>query len=365
MKNNSEKNCCQILGIAPGAAEHEIEEAYRQAKKLYAPDSVASYSLFSSEEKEDMLRRVTEAYEFLKDPKKRDACQTPQPSDSHQSEYLDPLDLMDRDSLDLIDQAPLAEDPKPIKEEIVEKNPEKGDRFKIEKSNRRLYLKQPLVVMDDTNLMALEQYRLLYFSVDQISKWRSYKVYAISSSVQGEGKTFTSINLAYLMAEKYQKKVIILDCDLKRPSILFYFRENKLERDLVDVIRGDAELGETILQIENSGLYLLPTRKGIENSSELFQSSRMEEVLETLKKEFDYIILDTPPVLPVVDMKMIAKIVDGIIMVVKANVTPKNIVLKAVSSLTVGDLIGIVLNSSDFLLKKTYKNYYHYETRGK
>lgn len=347
-----EKNYYRILGIMPEASEKEVEEAYKRVKTAYTADSVAAYSLFSQKEKEDILEKITLAYETLKDPEKRNAYNA-HDDNSHQEDYQDLLDLSDEDSIGVTEKA----DKKAGKtfEESI------GNKVFFKAGEPKKYginLKQPLIVMNDKNPIVSEQYRVLYTKLDQISLWRSYKTYAVTSAVQGEGKTVTSLNLAYIIAHEFKKKVILVECDFKRPSICSYFNSEKPEYDFIDVIKGEVELQAAIIQLENSNLFLLPVREGVKNSSKLLGTSRMKETLDTLKAEFDYIIIDSPPILALADMNVLSKIVDGIILVVKAGKTPKDMVLKAVKSLPVGDVVGIVLNAVDFSFKKYYYHYY-------
>lgn len=215
-------------------------------------------------------------------------------------------------------------------------------------------LEHPLVVIGEADPLAVEQYRVLYTKLEHISSGNSYKTFAITSAVKGEGKTVTSLNLAYVMAQEFKQKVILIECDLKNPSLTSYFLNGGPRKGLIDVIKGKMNLSDAIIQIEGISLYSLPAPHNIKNSSELLGSPYMNTVLNLLKNQFDYVIIDSPPILPLADVNILSKMVDGLVLVVRAGKTPKDIVCKAVNSVSNGNFIGIVLNGTERSLKKYY-----------
>jgi capsular exopolysaccharide synthesis family protein len=141
---------------------------------------------------------------------------------------------------------------------------------------------------------------------------------------------------------------------LKNPSITSNFLDAQQEYGLVDVIKRAVALDVAITRLENSSLYFLLAPRIARNSLELVGSPRMEVVMNTLKTQFDYVIVDAPPILHIADMNFISRIVDGLVLVVRAGKTPKDLVLKAVNSLSNGNMVGIILNSADISLRKYY-----------
>lgn len=220
--------------------------------------------------------------------------------------------------------------------------------------NLQIKPKDNLFAMANMDILAAEQYRVLYTRLENFHLKNMYKTFAITSSAKGEGKTITSLNLAYVIAHDFSKKVIVVECDLKKPSISSYFMASNERPDLLNVLTGKIDVNSAIAQVENTGLYLLTARPNIKNSCELLGSKQMEAVLSTLKKDFDYIILDTPPLLPLADMNVLSKIVDGLILVVRAGNTPKDIVLKGAHSIHNANILGVVLNAADSVFKKYY-----------
>lgn len=332
MNEPTVKNYYKLLAVTPGAAEKEIEEAYHQARSMYGQNSVAFYSLYSVEEREDMLKELSEAYNILKDPVKRMAYNAELSSSVSDKQMVKPAGDLLHLHID-----------------------EKGhDNRETEKS---VTLKKSLSVMGDRDPMVAEQFRIFYTKIEQISHRDSYKSFAVTSAVKGEGKTSTSFNLAYLMANEFKKKVLLLDCDLRNPSVKSYLRDGASSYGLIDVLKGNATIDEAIVQLTGSSLYILTSGGHTKNSSELLSSTLMNKILTTLKEEFDYLIIDSPPILALADMNIISKMADGVIMVVRAGETPKDIVLKAVHSLPADKIAGVILNGAESIPKK-YKYYY-------
>jgi len=328
----AEKNYYELLNITPEADEQEIEEAYKGAKAVYAEDSVALYSLYSQGERESILGMINDAYGTLSDPAKRKAY------DAMLSTNLHKWKIPPRDDM---------------------KQEHGSDSFfgDIAETKRLMYSVKPKktpFIMEDMDQFAAEQYRVLYTRLEHISLENAYKTFAITSTVKGEGKTVTSLNLAYVMAHDFNKKVVVVECDLKKPSILSYFMEPNNGHGLLDVINGKVDIKTAVIQVENTALYLLPAKHNIKNSCELLGSQRMKATMNALKTEFDYIIIDSPPLLPMADMNVLSKIVDGLVLVVKAGKTPKDIVLKGAYSMHGANIVGIVLNGADAILKKYY-----------
>lgn len=330
--SSASKNYYELLAVTPGATDREIEEAYHKARSLYGQDSVAFYSLYSGEERGDMLKQLSEAYNTLKDPVRRLVYNTELSSSVSDKQMVESAG----DILHL---------------HIDENGPDKRE---IEKT---VNLKKSLSVMGDRDPMAAEQFRILFTRIEQISHRDSYKSFAVTSAVKGEGKTSTSFNLAYLMAHEFKKKVLLLDCDLRNPSVKSYLQDGVSVYGLVDVIKGDVNLDEAIVRLKGSTLYILHSGGHTIKSSEFLSSRRMDKIIGKLKEQYDYLILDSPPIFTLADMNIISKLVDGVILVVRAGETPRDIVLKSANSLPGGKIVGIILNGAETISKK-YKYYY-------
>ena len=212
------------------------------------------------------------------------------------------------------------------------------------------------IVEKEPKSIAAESYRTLRTNIQYSSFDKEYKVIVITSSEPGEGKSTTAGNLALCMAQG-DKKVILVDCDLRRPSIHKKFKVSNLA-GLSDVIIGKSDLSK-VMHRYNKNLVLLTSGKIPPNPSEMLSSKAMESLLEELKGAFDYIILDTPPVQAVTDSQILSTKADGTILVVRAERTKKESVNNAINLLKKvnANIIGTVLNGINVSRNKYYYYY--------
>lgn len=212
------------------------------------------------------------------------------------------------------------------------------------------------IVEKEPKSIAAESYRTLRTNIQYSSFDKEYKVIVITSSEPGEGKSTTAGNLALCMAQG-DKKVILVDCDLRRPSIHKKFKVSNLA-GLSDVIIGKSDLSK-VMHRYNKNLVLLTSGKIPPNPSEMLSSKSMENLLEKLRENFDYVILDTPPVQAVTDSQILSTKADGTILVVRAERTKKESVNNAINLLKKvnANIIGTLLNGTD-LSRNKYQYYY-------
>ena len=212
------------------------------------------------------------------------------------------------------------------------------------------------IVEKEPKSIAAESYRTLRTNIQYSSFDKEYKVIVITSSEPGEGKSTTAGNLALCMAQG-DKKVILVDCDLRRPSIHKKFKVSNLA-GLSDVIIGKSDLSK-VMHRYNKNLVLLTSGKIPPNPSEMLSSKSMENFLEKLRENFDYVILDTPPVQAVTDSQILSTKADGTILVVRAERTKKESVNNAINLLKKvnANIIGTVLNGIDVSRSKYYYYY--------
>lgn len=334
MKQNLKKNYYELLDLRPDSSLADIESGYRRAMKLYEGDSAATYSLYTAGEKKALLDQLNEAYETLRDPAKKTAY------DSMMTASADEDDTYEVDINDL--RAGLGQT-----NNTYFKKPAIDVKTVVK-------LKQPFFLTDNSDQMVAEQYRILYTKLEEIRLAKGYRAFAVTSAVKGEGKSVTSLNLAYLMATDFKKRTILVEGDLRKPSTVNNYLKNHGELGLADVLSGKCDLHSVIVNVEGTSLYILPAGTLTKKSSELIGSQRMKSVMSTLKAEFEFIILDSPPVLPLVDVNILSKLVDGLLFVVRAGRTSRDIVLKALDSISNANPLGIVLNGADTKLKKYY-----------
>ena len=191
-----------------------------------------------------------------------------------------------------------------------------------------------------------ESYRSLrtniqYSSIDKYVKWTLW-----TNSKAGEGKSTVAGNLAYTFFQN-GKRVLILDCDLRKPSLHRKFNVSN-EEGLADVLVGTSKLNNVMKKIDDN-LYLLTTGTLPPNPAEIIGSNTMENFLEQCKINFDYIILDTPPILPVTDSKLLAIKADATVVVVRSEVSKSKHVSQAFKELEKvnANIIGTILNDGE------------------
>ncbi|MDP2923079.1 MAG: CpsD/CapB family tyrosine-protein kinase [Candidatus Omnitrophota bacterium] len=183
-----------------------------------------------------------------------------------------------------------------------------------------------IVSFYDPKSPVAEQYRILRTNLQAISSKSPIKAITITSSIHGEGKTITAINLAISMAQDLSKKnILLVDADLRRARISKYLGFNS-ELGLADLIANGANIDEALFNIGIDNLTILPTGKIPHNPAELLGSMKMKNLITLLKSKYDYIIFDTPPVIPVTDAGLVGAQTDGVIMVVQAERTQKGVV---------------------------------------
>lgn len=336
MANNCRKNHYETLDVSPGSTPDEIEKAYKSRRKLYDENAAALYSLYSPDERKAALEDIDEAYSTLNDPAKKreyDACLSKTEKGQGGSYEVDINALFTGDVL---------------KGSFMAHGP--GGQIGAVK------LKEPLPVVNGRHPAATEQYRILYTNLEKICAGSAHMSFAITSAVKGEGKTITSLNLSYIMTKEFKKRVALVECDLRKPSTLVDYIDKADKRGIADVLLGEAPLQSVVSRLSDTELYLITSGAGDATAaSELLGTQIFKSAINTLKAEFDYVIVDSPPILPFVDMNLISRIVDGLLVVVRAGRAPKDMVVKAVGTLPSGLVAGVILNGAD----AAYKSYYY------
>lgn len=206
--------------------------------------------------------------------------------------------------------------------------------------------KNHVVMVTDPHSVAAEQYRLLALKIRRrLSEIRS-PVLAVSSFLGGEGKTITSLNLSMALAGSVAGRVLLIDSDLRKPRVHEYLGLTA-SKGLSDLLLApDDETGKYIWKLKD--LYIMPGGSSLANPVSLLVSKSSRDVLERLRGEFDFIVVDTPPVLPVVDTHILAGLVDGVILVVRARHTRREMVELGLDGFQVPNLLGAVVNDVDY-----------------
>jgi len=208
---------------------------------------------------------------------------------------------------------------------------------------------------DDGHIGA-ERFRTLRARLAQIAGTRQLRSIVVTSSVPAEGKTYVASNLAQSIVRQPDRKVLLIDADL-RASRLHQVMGAPRNPGLSDYLRGEADEFKVIQKGSDANLFLIASGSEVSNPSELLLNERMKRLLEQMAPVFDWIIIDTPPSLPVHDASMMADLCDGVLFVVQAGSTDHEVAAKASASFEDKDLLGVVLNRADG--NAGYGDYYY------
>lgn len=206
-----------------------------------------------------------------------------------------------------------------------------------------------------------EAFRNLRTNIHFANIDKDIKTLLITSSIQSEGKSTVIINYAVTLAQS-GKKVLLIDCDLRRPNIHKLLHEPNTE-GLMNVLMREISFEKSIKTTKVKNLYAIVSGPIPPNPSEVLGSKRLKELIETLKDHFDMILIDAPPVMPVTDAVVLSNIADGTILNLAVGKTEKEIFKRSINSLkNVGaNILGIVINKVP-VKKGYYANYsYVYE----
>jgi capsular exopolysaccharide synthesis family protein len=204
-----------------------------------------------------------------------------------------------------------------------------------------------------------EQYRALRHIVEQLRRTANLKVIAVSSPAAGDGKTITAVNLAGALAQAREARVLLVDADLRQPAI---------DRVLTMSPTPGADLAGAILN-PSLGLHQITQPRPPFNLSvicagevppspyEFLKSPRLDQLMDQAREEYDYIVVDTPPLTPIQDCRLIGRWVDGFFVVVTAHRTPRRLLEEALTTLDHTKILGIVFNEEDRPLLGRYSTY--------
>jgi len=211
-----------------------------------------------------------------------------------------------------------------------------------------------LICLTAKDSLGAEKFRFLGVRLRQLQQNRSLKKILVTSTIPEEGKSTISGNLAATLARKQKQKILLLEGDLRRPSLCHQFGLSKLP-GLSEWLQGDPGPITNMYHLEGPGFWLLPAGQPPENPLELMQAGRLSELMDRLTAWFDWIVIDSPPVLPLADTTVWTRLADGILLVAREGTTQKRQLIRGLQALEQSKLLGVVLNSS----KNTdHANYY-------
>ena len=224
-----------------------------------------------------------------------------------------------------------------------------------------------LVMANAIDSPAAEQYRKLKSNLMKLIRMgKGKQSLMVTSPMAGDGKTVTALNLAISLAQEYDHTVLLVEADLRKPSLLQYLGL-EAERGLSDCVLDGVDVGEVLIKTGIGNLSILPAGRPVDNPVELFSSKRMQELITEVNNRYPdrFVIVDTTPLLPFAEPQYLAGIVDGVILVVRENVTPMDKLTRALEMLKNHNLLGVVSNGvSRAASLSGYYGYYGYYSYG-
>jgi protein-tyrosine kinase len=200
-----------------------------------------------------------------------------------------------------------------------------------------------LVAISAPRSFPCEQYRALKNKLWELREGKNLRTILITSAAASEGKTLTAVNLALTIAQEIEQTVLLVDADLRNPTVhrLLGF---PAEKGLAELLKGDLQSSQVILKTKMHNFYVMPAGSIPENPTELLNTQKMRDFLGKAGKQYDWVILDSPPFIPVADAQLMSCFVDGILLVVRALYTPADLLSKSVQPLQGKNVLGIVFN---------------------
>jgi capsular exopolysaccharide synthesis family protein len=202
-----------------------------------------------------------------------------------------------------------------------------------------------LVAALSPNALVAEQYRTLRTRLAGADHGQARRVLLVTSPAHGDGKSVTTANLGLTMAQEFNRRIAVVDADLRKPGLHALFGLPAAP-GLTEVLAGEVTLDEALVHLPEYRLTVLPAGRPAEHPAELLGSQAMRRVVDALRGRFDRVVLDTPPALPLADVAVVAPLTDGVVVVVRAGVTPKPAVERTLASFGDERLLGLVLNGS-------------------
>jgi capsular exopolysaccharide synthesis family protein len=205
-----------------------------------------------------------------------------------------------------------------------------------ETNKRRISLLQP-------DSFVAEQFRALRGRIDAINDQHPIRTLTVTSAFPGEGKTTCAVNLALVTSLSLRRRVLLIDCDLRRPKV-HQSLGLQPETGLAEVLTGVSSIDDAIVSVEGAALDVLPVRTRPANPSELLGSAEMRALVAEVANRYDRVILDTPAALGLPDSKIVSDLCDGMVMVVRADTTGRTDIQAVLEILDTQRILGLLLN---------------------
>jgi capsular exopolysaccharide synthesis family protein len=219
--------------------------------------------------------------------------------------------------------------------------------------------KSRLVAWTDPNSLGAEKFRALAVRLDHMRKQHELSSLQVTSSVINEGKTFVSANLAVTLAKYSGAKTLLIEGDLHRPTMASMFGLKELQGLSDWWSGGEQDIARFLVRLNGTSLWFLPAGKACDQPSEILRSAKLTEAFGQLAGHFDWIVVDSTPMLPVIDANLWSRLVDGTLLVVREGVAPLKALKNGLQSLDHPKLIGVVVNEASEFDQIDYNGQYY------
>ncbi len=216
-----------------------------------------------------------------------------------------------------------------------------------------------LIAYFDPKALITEQYKILRTNFLSLNKGRPPKTVVVTSALHSEGKTVTTLNLAIAMAQTIKRpKILLIDADMRRGRVARYLGVEQA-LGLSEVLTGQATPAQTLFNIDLENLTFLSSGSIPPNPTELLSSQDMKDLIDEVRNKYDYIFIDTPPIIPVTDSGILGALADAVIMVIQAGRTQRGVVKRGNELLQQAHahLIGHVLTNIEYHLPEYIYRY--------
>lgn len=241
---------------------------------------------------------------------------------------------------------------KKVKDERLQRIQKKPEVQYVVKKVENTKIEPHIVSFHDPSSPIGEQYKIIRTNIQSLQAAKDLKTFVITSSINGEGKTVTAINLVIMMAQDLNSKnILLIDADMRKGRVAQYLGLNK-SPGLSEILKGELEPDSTFVSPNIDNLTIIPAGKVPKNPAELLGSKKMRVLLESLRARFDYVFIDSPPVMPLTDPCILGAMVDGVIMVAQAGRTQRDMIRHAEQRLAQAhaNMLGYIVTNVEYHL---------------
>lgn len=229
--------------------------------------------------------------------------------------------------------------------------------FSVPSLEAHIRTEDRIVVFTDRRGAGAERFRIIRMALRNSQAGKSQRTLLITSPLPRDGKSTVALNLAASLAEEGKVKVLLLEADLHRPSLLAHLGLDRM-MGLTELVEDHASPIDAIRRIEPLGFYLLSAGRTADNPAELLQSERFHFLLKDFKGCFDWVLIDCPPAFPLADVTALRSCADAVLLVARAGSTPREAIEETAQMFKPGQIVGMILNAAEGVNRLYHKYYY-------